>query len=412
MTLSGQPSGSTLDAAFEPERGDSVSDSRLPILFWVILNYGAAMTMQLIAGEHHWIPLLFFTGFMVLHGALYWHSPTLVIRWSWMYFLVQGLLIYSAAYLVRAGIPAVLIGLYPVLIGQSVGVFYHKAQVAVVSFGCYALFCLALSVTGWADRLPLLVSLFVMMNVIVVSYSVLFFRQVNAKLRTQSFLRELEKTHRQVEELTLANERQRMARDLHDTLAQGLAGLLLQLEAVDAHLDQDNVRRAQDIVGTAMQRARQTLSDARLVIDDLRSSGGTAVDFIEQVRETVEKRTADSGVAVSLDLPQSLAISGYLIEHCIHVIGEGLANAVQHAEASRIRLAIRACEHSGMLRIQIEDNGKGFNTDTIGKQAGHYGLTGIRERVRLMNGTVDVRSEPGAGTTVEMEVPYRRGERG
>ncbi len=388
----------------------NISDSRIPILIWVVLIYGASLTLQLIGGAFNGIDLLFFTGFIILHASLFWHSPSLVIKRAWFYFLVQGLLVYAASYFIPNGSPVVLIGLYPVLIGQSIGVFNEKSKIVFISIGCYSLMLIALAVMDWSHDFALIVPIFILLNVIVVSYGLLFFRQVRARLRTQSFLYELERTHRKVEELTLANERQRMARDLHDTLAQGLAGLLMQLEAADAYLDKANPDRAQDIIKKAMQRARTTLSDARLVIDDLRQNRGTEdADFVQLVRETADKLTADTPVSVTMEATRSLPLSGFVTEHCIHIVGECIANAVKHAEAKYIRLSIEQDPRTEILRLVVQDDGIGFNTGTIGHRSGHYGLVGIRERVRLLGGEVDIRSGPGEGTTIEVKVPGKQG---
>ncbi len=387
----------------------AVSDSRIPILIWIVLIYAASLIMEWKAGVFSWIGLMFFTGLLALHASLYWHSPILVAKRAWPYFIIQGLLIYGMSFLVRNGSPVVLLGLYPVLIGQSVGIFYQKSKIVAVSFGCYSLVWIALSAMGWFEDILLLVPLFVLMNVIVVSYGLLFFRQVHARLRTQSFLRELERTHRKVEELTLANERQRMARDLHDTLAQGLAGLLMQLEAADAHLDKKNPARAQEIIKQTMQRGRKTLSDARLVIDDLRLNGNDDPDFSRLVEETADKLTSNTSLAVDLNISRSVSVTGFVMEHVLHIIGESITNTVKHAEANRLRLTIEEDESAGILQIRIQDDGIGFNTDSIGRQAGHYGLVGIRERVRLLSGTIDIRSGPEEGTTITVAIPDFKG---
>ncbi|UPK47383.1 hypothetical protein KET34_18125 [Paenibacillus pabuli] len=96
---------------------------------------------------------------------------------------------------------------------------------------------------------------------VVISYVSLFYRQVNARVRTQNFLRELELAHQKVEELTLTGERQRMARDLHDTLAQGLAGIIMQLEAASIHQEKGNQLKVQEIIRNARVQARQSLAD-------------------------------------------------------------------------------------------------------------------------------------------------------
>jgi Signal transduction histidine kinase len=391
-------------------RSAAMTDSRIPILIWNVLVYAATMFLQLYTGEFQAIPLLFSTGLIALYAALHWHSPTLTSRRPWIYFLLQSLLIYSASYLVEKGSPALLIGFYSVLIGQSTGVYFERAKLTAVSVLCYALFCIALAVTGWTEGLALLIPIFLLMNVVVVSYGVLFFRQVHARLRTQSFLRELEQTHRRVEELTLANERQRMARDLHDTLAQGLAALLMRLEAIDAHLDSGNPQRAREIVATAMLRARQTLTEARQVIDDLRLNSEEEVLFIDQVRDTVERLTDNQKIEVSLHAPSSLRPPRLLHEHSLSIIGESIANAVKHASASHIRLEIVQDREMDLLRIEVEDDGIGLNPEAIGSRSGRYGLIGMRERVRLLGGTLRIDSEPNQGTTITVEVPYREGD--
>lgn len=103
----------------------------------------------------------------------------------------------------------------------------------------YGLFCVAIGINYGLDDLPLLIPVLFIILSIIIFYTVLYNRQVNERQRMGYFLRELEQAHQKVEELTLSNERQRMARDLHDTLAQGLAGLIMQLEAVDAYLQRE-----------------------------------------------------------------------------------------------------------------------------------------------------------------------------
>jgi NarL family two-component system sensor histidine kinase YdfH len=105
-----------------------------------------------------------------------------------------------------------------------------------------------------------------------------------------------------------------------------------------------------------------------------------------------------------------MPLSGFVTEHCLHIVGECIANAVKHAEAKRISITIEQDPRTDNLRLVVQDDGIGFNTDTIGQLSGHYGLVGIRERVRLLGGEVDIRSGPGEGTTIEVTVPGRKGE--
>src|SRR5207253_8922753 len=138
--------------------------------------------------------------------------------------------------------------------------------------------------------LPLALLALVPLLVTTIGCVALYMKEVQARHQAQALLRDLAAAQAQVAALTLASERQRMARELHDTLAQGLAGLILQLEAVDAHLAGERPERASAIVRQAMGRARSTLSDARAAIDDLRAASTS--DLASSVREEAARFTA------------------------------------------------------------------------------------------------------------------------
>ena len=140
------------------------------------------------------------------------------------------------------------------------------------------------------------------MTFFVVVYVVLYSRQAEARMQAQRLLRDLEGANRQlteyaarVEDLTIAAERQRMARELHDTLSQGLAGLILQLEAADAHLAANHPERARSILEQSMEKARGTLREARQAIDDLRQPAGR--DLAEAAAQEAERFTLATGIA-------------------------------------------------------------------------------------------------------------------
>jgi NarL family two-component system sensor histidine kinase YdfH len=221
-------------------------------------------------------------------------------------------------------------------------------------------------------------------------------------------LGELETAHRQlteyaarVEDLALVNERQRLARELHDTLAQGLAGLILQLEAVDKQFAHGRPERAQAIAAQAMQRARQTLADARRAIDGLRA--GDPVNLSEQVRAEAEHFTAATGLPCELELAVSTPLSASLQEHAYRAVAEGLTNVARHARARQAWVSV--AEVAGELEIVIRDDGVGFEPGEASGRAGHYGLIGLSERARLAGGALEVASTPGGGATLTLRLP-------
>lgn len=242
-------------------------------------------------------------------------------------------------------------------------------------------------------------------------YTYLYIRQAEARTHAQALLKELETAHRQlsayalqVEELTRTAERQRMARELHDTLAQGLAGVVLQLEAVQSHLENGNTSRAQQIVQQAAERARLTLADARRAIDDLRTVQSDKLELETAVRAEVERFTNATGIPCELNISLPEGINENISGHAVRITGEGLNNIARHARASAVKLKM---EHTDThLIIELRDNGVGFDPAIAQNQPGHYGLLGMRERARLAGGSLKVESTPGAGATLTVLLPF------
>lgn len=200
-----------------------------------------------------------------------------------------------------------------------------------------------------------------------------------------------------IESLTLQNERQRMARELHDTLAQGVAGLVLQLEAVKAHLASNRNERAAAIVEQSIARARSTLAESRAAIDNLRA---VPVNVTDAVREQVERFKQSSGAACELELSVTEnQLEPELIAHAMNILSESLTNISRHAQAGKVKVTFFIQNQT--LQLEVRDNGKGFDVNRQAK--GHYGLIGMRERARLTGGQLSIESDSN-GTCVQFVV--------
>lgn len=392
------------------ERRDDTSQlfsARVPVVIWVAVIYMATVVLQFI-NRPLFLHTLLYTCLIFLHIVFYWRVSGQPLQKPWIYVAVQGILVYFSGRIMPDGYPATYIGLYVLLIGQSVGLYYRTGKVLLCSLFCLSLFCLGVVWMEDFQLLPLYFFIMIPLIVSVAGYAVLFFRQVQARIRTQAFLKDLETAHQKVEQLTVANERQRMARDLHDTLAQGLAGLIMQLEAVNAHMDKGNYKKSQEIVRQAMDRVRETLTDARLAIDDLRQKTVHNVDFNEAVQHEVHRFQSATGIPCSLKIKLTASLPSLIVEHGHRIISECLTNIARHAKAGQAWIIIK--ERSSKLYIEIIDDGIGFDSRMTEKQIGHYGLLGIRERVRLLRGKLDVKSRLQEGTTVQIEIPIDKGE--
>jgi NarL family two-component system sensor histidine kinase YdfH len=348
-------------------------------------------------------------GLVLVKMALYWFVGLLPEenRWRWGYLLLQTGLGLALIGLTQDVI--LVIGLFAPLIGLSVGMFRDRRQTVVAILFFVAVSAgLIIWLLGTGGLLPWIAYALPAL-IFVVVYVGLYTRQAEAREKAQSLLEDLQEAHlqlaayaTQVEDLTLAAERQRMARELHDTLAQGLAGLILQLEAINSHLETGDPVRGREIVRQAMGRARATLAEARAAITDLREVSAGDAELETALLQEVERFTRATGIPCDpeIDLPEFVPDS--LSEHIQRIVAESLANVAQHAQAGRVGLHITHSPED--LQLAIQDDGVGFEVSEVAR-AGHYGLVGMRERARLAGGGVTVLSTPREGTTLLFTFP-------
>ncbi len=370
--------------------------------------------------------LLPFCALILLHIGLYWLVFLRDLGTGSMLTIlaVQGLLVLGLNLLGQN--LSLVFGLFAGLIGLAAGMFgktLRWAAVAIVFFLALSMLSYGLT-TGWG-QMEWWLLMFIPTCTFTIIYVSLYNRQAVARTRAQALAAELETANRhlaeyasQVEELTLANERQRMARELHDTLSQGLAGLILQLEAVDAHLGGSRPERARAIVQQAMEQARATLADARRAIDDLRQAPASPPDFSTVLHQETDRFTAATGIPVQLELnllaPLTQDANADTLETGMRILAEGLTNTARHAHATQVHLRVaqqRVAQDGDCFDFLLQDNGVGFDPQTAADQAGHYGLLGMSERARLAGGTLEVTSHPGAGTVLHLRLPANPPER-
>lgn len=199
-------------------------------------------------------------------------------------------------------------------------------------------------------------------------------------------------------------ERNRIARDLHDTLAQGFAGIAFQLEAVATKLT-DAPTQAQQHLNLALNMVRHSLGEARRSVMNLRSAaldnGDLATALAESARQMVGQKPVDVLVqTVGLARPMPPKIEN----HLLRVGQEAITNSLKHGHAATIQIKLSYQPQTVVLRIQ--DDGLGFETPAAHRPNGaHFGLLGMRERAKQMGARLDLKSSPGKGTEVEVEVP-------
>ncbi len=196
-------------------------------------------------------------------------------------------------------------------------------------------------------------------------------------------------------------ERNRLAREIHDTLAQGLAGITLQLETADALLDA-NPERARQALQQALALTRANLEEARRSVLDLRAAPLEGHSLVQALTALAKEYAAQGKLQLKLDVVGDNRQLPVRIEAGLYRMAqEALTNVLRHASARH--LTVQLTIGPDQIRLIIEDDGRGFDPADVPKD--RYGLIGLNERARLLGGTLQLCSCPGEGTSLEIVIP-------
>ncbi len=199
-------------------------------------------------------------------------------------------------------------------------------------------------------------------------------------------------------------ERERIARELHDTLLQGMQGLILRFHGLSQRPGIDKPERA--AMKDALDSAQRALVDARDRVTGLRESTLTTPGLLESLTRVGESLAQDHACTLQATIQGEAVRLHPVVYDEVQCIGaEALANAFNHAQANRVELDIHF--DRAELRLRIRDDGRGFELATLeaANRQGHWGLTGMRERAHKIRGRIDIWSRPGAGTEIDLRIP-------
>jgi signal transduction histidine kinase len=230
-----------------------------------------------------------------------------------------------------------------------------------------------------------------------------------AREQSEALLEELQEAHRQLQdytdqaqELAVAQERNRLARELHDSVAQTLYGLTLRSEAARRNLNQGDTERVAAYLQEFQESTQQSLRETRLLIFELRpdilKDEGLQAAMVSRL-DFVEKR---SGLEVEMEIdelpgiPRSVEIALYRIAQ------EALNNVLKHAQASKVQVVLK--HNSQSLWLKIQDNGIGFQGEPL-PQGGGFGIQSMQERAAEIGATLEISPAPDKGLCIFVEVP-------
>jgi signal transduction histidine kinase len=204
-----------------------------------------------------------------------------------------------------------------------------------------------------------------------------------------------------LEQLATTRERNRLARELHDTLAHTLSAVAVELEAVDSLWDVDQAQ-ARTLLQRSLSATRAGLTETRRALQALRSSPLEDLGLALAIRQEAQAVAERANLTLDLHIPEPVDNLSPDVEQCIYrVAQEALANAAHHAQAQRVTVKLH--REDGKLTLTVSDDGQGFESSDVNAER-HLGIRGMQERAEMVGGTLEIECEPGQGTTVRLMV--------
>ena len=227
-----------------------------------------------------------------------------------------------------------------------------------------------------------------------------------------ALIRELMETREQLAETEraagVAGERQRIAHEIHDTLAQGLSSIQMLLHAANRDLEGDiNVEKARERIDLARQTAADNLQEARAMIAALQPVALSQTSLVGALDRMAQGFAAAGDITIEVEADGAVAQLPMKLEAVLLRIAQGaVGNVAKHAQATRARITVTYSEDT--VRVDIVDNGVGFDVKAVESRPsglGHIGLAAMRRRAEEVSGEVIIESSPGNGTAVSVSVP-------
>jgi signal transduction histidine kinase len=286
----------------------------------------------------------------------------------------------------------------------------------LLSLSVWLAYGLNIGLYAWPDRLgefPNYLAFLLPLYVVAVVLTVAALRQAADRRNLQRLYDELQAAHGQLQamhaqarELAVTQERNRLAREIHDSLAHYLTVINVQLEAAEK-LSSDDRNRADQAVRRARRLTLQCLQDVRQSVAALRAAAFDELSLPRALRALAEEFSVGTAVVVDLDLalPDDVRLAPERALALYRAAQEGLTNVQRHARAGHVQLSL--AQTNGMLALGIQDDGVGPVAELAGElaQDSGFGLLGLRERVELLGGHVRFGRGPAGGGRLEVTLP-------
>jgi signal transduction histidine kinase len=282
-------------------------------------------------------------------------------------------------------------------------------------FGWVGVFVIANGVTFFSTLEPRDASTFALMYGVVYlfvgSYALALKQAGAARRESQALLAELQTAHRQLqayaaqaEQMAATEERNRLGRELHDSVTQTVFSLALTARAARLLLTRDPSRAAEQL-DRVHELAQNAVSESRSLISHLRPRSMAEHGLFDALRQYIAERQERDGLTVTFNTVGERSLPADAEEALYRIVQEALSNIVKHAQTDRAEVTLRL--ESDRVLLQVEDHGVGFDPNRVDmdSQVGHLGLTSMSERTKLLGGSFDITSQPQGGTCVSVVIP-------
>lgn len=241
------------------------------------------------------------------------------------------------------------------------------------------------------------------------SFGYLILQAEQAQSRSEALLADLQKANlklqayaAQVQELAAADERNRLARELHDSVTQIIFGLTLSAQAARILFDRDPSRVPAQL-DQLQTLAQEALAEMRALIQQLHPRSIADEGLAAALRRLSSQQSANNSLIVDLNIRGERHLPSKVEAELFHIAQEALINIVKHAHTDHAVITLNT-EDPGQICMQIDDDGVGFDPNAARSAPGHLGLISMDERIRALGGRLEIASKPGKGTSVRIEL--------
>lgn len=374
----------------------------------LLLGYLSMPALQTRMGHAYLlIPIVWATAvpLLVQNITLYWEFDTLIGS----LFAQSASVAVSNALLLGSINQTILVLLVPLIVVawaySRSGLIVYCVAVAFVDV-LTSLLLLHLDLSVFLLAVPIIIFRTLLYAIIGIIINQLVSIQIDQEHKLLESYKQLQEYALIQEELATSQERNRIARELHDTLAHTLTAATVQLEAVSIIWD-SQPQKAHDMVKKSASMMREGLAETRRALHALRAGSLDKSNFVHAISDLAESLMGRFPVLIQVNATHPLSLPDPGIEHSLYrIVQEALFNAARHAQAAQVSVDIET--QTSHVLISIQDDGIGFNPYSADTE-GHFGLQGMKERAEQIGAELDIRSQVAYGTTITVKWSIKRG---